>query len=100
MRFSVPRMRRYAGKNETATKTERFLKSRGQVRTDCDIKCEPRCAKTTFEDYAKAVRLRPCGATARHLAVARLNSSRAEADGSSGWTRTSNPPVNSRMLCH
>ena len=20
--------------------------------------------------------------------------------GSSGWTRTSNPPVNSRMLCH
>ena len=24
---------------------------------------------------------------------------RAE-DGSSGWTRTSNPPVNSRMLCH
>ena len=23
-----------------------------------------------------------------------------EEDGSSGWTRTSNPPVNSRMLCH
>jgi hypothetical protein len=21
-------------------------------------------------------------------------------NGSSGWTRTSNPPVNSRMLCH
>jgi hypothetical protein len=20
--------------------------------------------------------------------------------GSSGWTRTNNPPVNSRMLCH
>ena len=23
-----------------------------------------------------------------------------EGIGSSGWTRTSNPPVNSRMLCH
>ena len=23
-----------------------------------------------------------------------------EESGSSGWTRTSNPPVNSRMLCH
>ena len=23
-----------------------------------------------------------------------------ESIGSSGWTRTSNPPVNSRMLCH
>jgi hypothetical protein len=24
----------------------------------------------------------------------------AQESGSSGWTRTSNPPVNSRMLCH
>ncbi len=24
----------------------------------------------------------------------------AKENGSSGWTRTSNPPVNSRMLCH
>ena len=32
------------------------------------------------------------------LAEARPNG-RAKA-GSSGWTRTSNPPVNSRMLCH
>ena len=24
----------------------------------------------------------------------------AKGFGSSGWTRTSNPPVNSRMLCH
>ena len=23
-----------------------------------------------------------------------------QTSGSSGWTRTSNPPVNSRMLCH
>jgi hypothetical protein len=38
-------------------------------------------------------------ASARHRAVARLNRPRAEADGSSGWIRTSNPPVNSRMLC-
>ena len=28
------------------------------------------------------------------------NEGEAEMSGSSGWTRTSNPPVNSRMLCH
>jgi hypothetical protein len=46
-----------------------------------------------------SVRLKADPTTRRRRSSDELSPDQAK-DGSSGWTRTSNPPVNSRMLCH
>jgi hypothetical protein len=43
---------------------------------------------------------KPAARAKRGQEKQRANPSRSHRVGSSGWTRTSNPPVNSRMLCH
>jgi hypothetical protein len=60
----------------------------------------PKPPSPTPEEGKKSKRARKRQSDSNDSASQSESSNLLKKSGSSGWTRTSNPPVNSRMLCH